>query len=41
MLPPNQWDGEENGCVVGGWGVQMLWEADCVRTCMGQWLNLT
>ena len=28
MLPPNQWDGEENGCVVGGWGVQMLWEAE-------------
>ena len=28
MLPPNQWDGEENGCVVGGWGVQMMWEAE-------------
>ena len=31
MLAPKQWDGEENGCVVGGWGGQMLWEAEALE----------
>ena len=30
-MAPNQWDGEENGCVAGGWGGQMLWEAEALE----------
>ena len=28
MLLPYQWDGEEDGYAVGGWGGQMLWGTD-------------
>ena len=31
MLAPNQWVGEENDCVVVGWGGQMLWEAEALE----------
>ena len=41
MLDPNQWDGEENGCVVGGWGGQIFGKLKLLRTCMEQRLNLT
>ena len=31
MLAPNQWVGEENGCVVVGWVGQMLWEIEALE----------
>ena len=34
-MAPKQWDGEENGCVVGGWGGQMLWEAEALEDLYG------
>ena len=36
MLAPNQWDGEENGCIVGGWGGQILWEAEALEDLYGE-----
>ena len=31
-MAPNQWDrGGGNGCVAGGWGGQMLWEAKALE----------
>ena len=31
ILAPNQWDRGGNGCVAGGWGGQMLWEAKALE----------
>ena len=31
MLAPNHWNGEENGCVIGGWDRLMLWEAESLE----------
>ena len=36
MLVPYQWDGEENCCDVGGWGGQILWEADVLEDLYGE-----
>ena len=34
-------DGEENGCVVGGWVGQMLWQVEVLEDLYGQRLNVT
>ena len=35
MLALKQWDGKENGCPVGGWGGQMLLEAEALEDLFG------
>ena len=35
MLALNQWDGEENGCIVGGWGGKMLWKTEALEGLYG------
>ena len=35
MLAPNQQDGEENGCIVGGWGGQVLWKTEALEDLYG------
>ena len=41
MLTPYQEDGEENGCVIGGWGGKCCGRPKYLRTCMGRRLNPT
>ena len=35
MLAPNQQDGEENGCIVGGWDGQVLWKTEVLEDLYG------